>query len=73
VHFKDVRRDPDTGARPWTLDGGVMDWEPMLAGLKQDGFGGFVTVETHVRPKVQGTLRTLERLRALIREVGDDA
>jgi L-ribulose-5-phosphate 3-epimerase len=73
VHFKDVRRDPDTGARPWTLQGGVIDWQPMLAGLKQDGFDGFITVETHVRPKVDSTLRTLERLRALIREIGGEA
>ena len=73
VHFKDVRRDPDTGARPWTLEGGVIDWQPMLAGLKHDGFDGFISVETHVRPKVQSTLRTLERLRALIREVGGEA
>jgi sugar phosphate isomerase/epimerase len=73
VHFKDVRRDPDTGARPWTLEGGVMDWQPMLAGLEHDGFDGFITVETHVRPKVESTRRTLERLRALIREVGGEA
>ena len=73
VHFKDVRCDSDTGARPWTLEGGVMDWQPMLAGLKRDGFEGFISVETHVRPKVESTLRTLERLRALIREVGAEA
>jgi sugar phosphate isomerase/epimerase len=73
VHFKDVLRDPDTGARPWTLDGGVMDWQPMLAGLRHDGFDGFLTVETHVRPKVESTRRTLERLRAHIREIGGEA
>jgi sugar phosphate isomerase/epimerase len=73
VHFKDVRCDPDTDARPWTLEGGVMDWEPMLAGLAQDDFQGFVTVETHFRPKVESTRRTLERLRTLIRAVGVEA
>ena len=69
VHFKDVRRDPVTGARPWTLDGGVMEWRPMLAALEHDGFDGFVSVETHCRPKLESTWRTLERLRALIREL----
>ena len=73
VHFKDVRRDPDTGARPWTLEGGAIDWQPMLAGLKHDGFDGFISVETHVRPKVESTLRTLQRLRALIHVVGGEA
>ena len=45
----------------------------MIAGLREDRFDGFLTVETHVRPKVDGTLRTLERLRRLIREVGGEA
>lgn len=73
VHFKDVRRDASTGARPWTLEGGVIAWQPMLADLKQDGFDGFISVETHFRPKVESTLRTLERLRTLICEVGGEA
>jgi sugar phosphate isomerase/epimerase len=73
VHFKDVRRDPNTGARPWTLEGGVTSWPPMIAGLQQDGFDGFLSVETHVRPKVASTLRTLERLRGLIRDVAGEA
>jgi sugar phosphate isomerase/epimerase len=73
VHFKDVRCDPDTGTRPWTLEGGAINWQPMLAALEQDGFDGFISVETHLRPKVESTRRTLERLRALIREVPTEA
>lgn len=69
VHFKDVRCDPDTGARPWSLEGGAMNWQPMLAALEHDSFDGFISVETHFRPKVRSTQRTLERLRALIRDV----
>lgn len=72
VHFKDVRCDPVTGARPWTVEGGVMNWPPMLAALREDRFDGFLTVETHFRPKVASTRATLERLRALLRELPTD-
>jgi hypothetical protein len=34
--------------------------------LKQDGFDGYVSIETHVRPKVESSLRLLRRLRALL-------
>jgi sugar phosphate isomerase/epimerase len=65
VHFKDVTRDPITGQRIWVLDG-VLDWAGIIRALKDDNYTGYISVETHLRPKVQGTLKTLGRLRALI-------
>ena len=45
---------------------GIIDWQSAIAALKQDGFGGYISVETHVRPKLESTLRCLERLRRLV-------
>ncbi len=67
VHFKDARLDPVTGKRSWVLDG-VIDWTGIIHALKQDNYEGYVSVETHLRPKVESTRRTLERVRALVAE-----
>ena len=67
VHFKDGVVDPVTGKRRWVVDG-IIDWAGAFADLKRDGFAGYISVETHVRPKIASTLRCLERLRQLIAE-----
>lgn len=68
VHFKDGAFDATTGRRAWVVDG-ILDWASALADLKHDRFDGYISVETHVRPKVESSLRCLQRLRALIAEV----
>ena len=68
VHFKDGHIDPVSGQRAWVVDGSI-DWAGALTCLKQDGFDGYISVETHVRPKVASTLRCLERLRRLVHGV----
>ena len=65
VHYKDGCFNPVTGAREWVVDG-IIDWAGAFAALKQDGFDGYVSIETHVRPKVASSLRLLRRLRALL-------
>ena len=65
VHFKDGHIDPDSGQRAWVVDG-IIDWRGAIAALKQDGFDGYISVETHVRPKLESTLRSLDRLRRLV-------
>ena len=67
VHFKDGVIDPVTGRREWVVDG-IIDWASAFADLKHDGFDGYVSVETHVRPKVESSLRCLQRLRDLLGE-----
>jgi len=71
VHFKDGHIDPVSGQRAWVVDG-VIDWPGAIASLKQDGFDGYISVETHVRPKLESTLRCLERLRRLVHGVEPD-
>ncbi len=72
VHFKDGRIDPATGARE-SVAHGVIDWRGALRTLVADGFDGFISIETHFRPKVAGTRSCLDRLRALVEEIGDAA
>jgi sugar phosphate isomerase/epimerase len=45
---------------------GVVDWAGQIAALKRDSYRGYISVETHVRPKVESARRSVERLRALI-------
>jgi sugar phosphate isomerase/epimerase len=68
VHFKDVRTSPATGTREVVVDG-VIDWPGALRNLRDDGFDGWISVETHRRPKVDSTHRMLRRLQGLIEEV----
>lgn len=64
VHFKDALTT-DAGRREFVVDG-VLDWKGQLGALAEDRFDGFISVETHARPKVAQTRRTLERLQQLL-------
>jgi sugar phosphate isomerase/epimerase len=65
VHFKDVRKSPATGAPEVVVDG-VIDWPAALRALRADAFDGWISVETHRRPKVDSTYRMLRRLQAIV-------
>lgn len=64
VHFKDAYTDAKTGARVFGSNG-VLDWDGQIAALLEDGYEGFISVETHDRPKIATTRNAVERLRAL--------
>lgn len=68
VHYKDAAVNSQTGARHFVFDGSV-DWPGQIAALKRDGYSGYISVETHVRPKVAYARRSVERLRRLIESV----
>jgi sugar phosphate isomerase/epimerase len=72
VHFKDVRLVPETGERAVVVDG-IIDWQGALRALLDDGFDGYISVETHRRPKVDSTFKMLRRLQALVAEAEDAA
>lgn len=65
VHYKDAATDPQTGMRHFVAEGSV-DWPGQIAALRRDGYSGYVSVETHVRPKVASAQRAVQRLRQLI-------
>jgi sugar phosphate isomerase/epimerase len=64
VHFKDARRARNGSVQQ--VVGGDIDWAGQIRALAADEYTGFVSVETHMRPKVQSGRASLSRLRGLI-------
>lgn len=62
VHYKQASTDPETGERRFTYEG-VVDWPGQIAALLRDGYDGYLSIETHARPKVEMARRSLERVR----------
>lgn len=71
VHFKDARR-LEGGGVAYALDGEV-DWAGQLRALANDGYTGFISVETHLQPKVGAARAALARLRRLLDSTGEAA
>lgn len=51
IHIKDVAKDQDGKPFPVCLGDGVIDLKGQLRALERDGYKGFVSLETHWRPK----------------------
>ncbi|MGA9398565.1 MAG: sugar phosphate isomerase/epimerase family protein [Anaerolineaceae bacterium] len=64
VHFKDAIRNKQ-GGYEYSVDGGI-NWAGQICALKADGYQGYISVETHLRPKVAVAKAALERLSNLI-------
>lgn len=64
VHFKDAIRRAD-GAVEQAVEGQI-DWVGQIQALEEDGYEGFISVETHMRPKVHSARASLERLVAML-------
>lgn len=65
VHFKDVRFDAAAGRREFCVEGEI-DWAGQIAALRADGYDGTISIETHMRPKVEPSRLLVERLRGLL-------
>jgi sugar phosphate isomerase/epimerase len=61
VHYKQASILPD-GTRGFSPQGAV-DWQGQVEALMRDGYDGWITVEPHVRPKIEGARAALEQLR----------
>lgn len=70
VHFKDVRRGAD-GSHHYAVDGDI-DWDGQLQALREDGYDGYISVETHMRPKVAAARDVTRRLQALLEKIEQD-
>lgn len=68
VHFKDARRLPD-GQSEFVAEGQI-DWKGQIEALARDGYDGFISIETHRRPKIAAARASFERLKALIEASG---
>ena len=66
VHFKDARRSPDGSAEFVTR--GEIDWQGQIQALIQDGYDGYISIETHLRPKIAEARAAFDRLSRLIQE-----
>ncbi len=64
IHFKDVQRHED-GTYEYVVEGDI-DWEGQLSALRDDGYAGYISVETHMAPKVAAAQRMVQRLQRLL-------
>jgi sugar phosphate isomerase/epimerase len=69
VHVKDNRRQ---GGKWQCVPAGEgeADWPGQLRALQAEGYGGFLVVETHFRPPVEGSERAVRALQGLLRQIG---
>jgi len=68
VHFKDARKNAQ-GEPEYALEGEI-DWTGQLRALVADGYSGFISIETHLRPKVASANSSLKSLCNLIANLG---
>jgi sugar phosphate isomerase/epimerase len=66
VHFKDVQRLDDGSCR-YVVDGAI-DWAGQIAALRADGYDGYISVETHMTPKVTTAHQMTQRLQQLLQD-----
>lgn len=64
VHFKDVAFSPD-GSYRYAVNGDI-DWAGQINALVADNYGGYISVETHMEPKVRCARALTERLQRLL-------
>ena len=64
VHFKDAMKNAH-GEPEFSLEGDI-NWAGQLRALAEDGYTGFISIETHLRPKVAAAKTALNRLHNLI-------
>ncbi len=69
VHFKDARRE-QLGEACYAVDGEI-DWGGQLRALALDGYDGWISIETHMRPKIAAAHAELQRLRSLLTAAQD--
>ena len=60
VHVKDARRRVDGTAE--YVGEGEIDWPGQILALMKDGYNGYLSVETHLQPKVAEARASVQRL-----------
>ncbi len=64
VHFKDAKRDTN-GNVMVTADGRI-NWSGQIKAFADDGYDGYISIETHLRPKIAAARAALARVSNLI-------
>jgi sugar phosphate isomerase/epimerase len=65
VHYKNARYHTPERRRRFGVEGEV-DWGRQLAALHEDRYAGYVSIETHLRPKIASTKEHLHALRSFL-------
>jgi sugar phosphate isomerase/epimerase len=68
VHFKDGLKN--TRGEPEYAVEGEINWAGQIGALVADEYTGYISIETHLRPKVAAANSSLDRLRNLIINLG---
>jgi sugar phosphate isomerase/epimerase len=67
IHIKDARRNKATGEPEWALIGeGEIDFPAQFKAIKEDGFSGVISLETHISPAKEASRISLQRISSLI-------
>jgi sugar phosphate isomerase/epimerase len=64
IHFKDASLNRFN--KPRYVAEGQIDWAGQIKQLVEDDYDGFISIETHLKPKVAAAQAALQRLRGLI-------
>jgi len=64
VHYKDAARDEQ--GKPFYCNEGDIDWKGQIQHLLKDGYDGYISIETHMSPKIAAAKAALIRLRNLL-------
>lgn len=64
IHYKDARRDRFN--EPEYVAEGQINWAGQIKQLVGDGYDGFISIETHLKPKVTAARNALKRLQDFI-------
>jgi sugar phosphate isomerase/epimerase len=72
MHVKDVRHNAASGKKEWApLGGGYIDWKGQIQALRNDGYDGTLSLETHyLRPDKDKVESTRESLAGLMKVLG---
>ena len=70
THVKDYA---GRGSRALPPGEGAVDWIGQLRALKDDGYKGFLVLETHFEPRIEGSRRCVQQMRGLLKQVSEEA
>lgn len=64
VHFKDVEKAKDGSCRYCVR--GTIQWKDQINALKADDYDGYISVETHMRPKISAAKKSIDYLKSIL-------
>ena len=69
MHYHGVNAPEFGGAEP----GKDLGWAPKIAALVKDGYKGYISAETHLKPRLEKSEITVAALKRVLAEAGVEA